>query len=200
MRYIIHNETEIIADVEAPAGATGTAIHPLVGQKDEDGNYLVSVFQAESDVQYEMHEGKPRLRQKTGWKIQNGRPVPCYSEETEIEAVRIVKCRDIDDNTQALIAEGFGFDGKQFSLSANAQAKIADIEKLADKDLLDPKTPLSTKDDEVYLLKKADAMNFVAAAYHQKYQVAVIPGTLLKGQIKTMTLAQLETFTDARMA
>ena len=198
MNYIVHNETKILATVGGE-GLTGTAIHPLVGQKDEEGKELVSVLTTESDEPHEMHEGKPRPRQKTGWKMVEGRPVPCYTEETEVEALRVIKCREIDRNTQALIAQGFTFDGKQFSLSQNAQAKIADIEKLADKNLLDPETPLSTIDDDVYLLQKTDAMNFVAAAYHRKYQVAVIPGTLLKGQIKTKTIAQLETFQDDRM-
>lgn len=193
MKYIVHNETEILATVTGE-GLSGTAIHPSVGSEG------VSVYQTESDEPHEMHEGKPRPRQKTGWKMVEGRPVPCYAEETELEAMRIIKCREIDSNTQELIAQGFTFDGKQFSLSTNAQAKIADIEKLADKDLLDPKTPLSTKTDEVYQLKKADAIAFVTAAYNQKYQVAIIPGTLLKGQVKTKTLAQLESFTDERIS
>lgn len=81
MRYIVHNQTEIIATVTGE-GLKGTAIHPLIGTNG------ILVYKTDSEEPHEIHEGKPRPREKTGLKMQAGKPVPCYAEETELKAVK----------------------------------------------------------------------------------------------------------------
>lgn len=88
MKYLIHNETEILATITGE-GLAGTAIHPLVGSEG------ISVFETESDEEYEIVAGKPVPRQKTGYRLVNGSPVPCYPEDATLAAEKLVRLNQI---------------------------------------------------------------------------------------------------------
>ncbi len=118
--------------------------------------------------------------------------------EYDLDSHKKKKCEEIDARTRELIAQGFEFDGKVFSLSDSAQSNLKTIQSLIDKDLLDPQSPLSTINDELYMLSKEDAQAFVAAGYNG-VMVPKIQGTVLKGQVMACTTAeQIDSIIDNR--
>lgn len=99
----------------------------------------------------------------------------------------------VQKNTRDLL-ESFEYDGHTFSLNIN---KLLILKGLADGDLLDPTTPLSTVTEEKYLLSKENAMAFIKAGY-DKYSYALTSGTNLKQDVLDMTEQQLDDFEDNR--
>lgn len=119
--------------------------------------------------------------------------------ELDLDKIKTDKLAAIDAKTSELIAQGFSFDGKQFSLSANAQQNLATIQTLIDKDLLDPESPLSTIDDELYILRKEDAPGFVQAGYARVIPTKML-GSGLKGQVVAATTQEaIESIVDSRL-
>lgn len=119
--------------------------------------------------------------------------------EVDLAKLKVDKIKAIDAKTSELIAQGFSFDGKQFSLSANAQQNLATIQTLIDKDLLDPESLLSTIDDELYILRREDAPGFVQAGYARVIPTKML-GSGLKGQVVAATTQEaIESIVDSRV-
>ncbi|HSG29084.1 MAG TPA: hypothetical protein VLA34_11435, partial [Candidatus Krumholzibacterium sp.] len=78
-----------------------------------------------------------------------------------LEVYKSIKNGAIDKRTQELIAEGFSFDGKTFSMSANAQRNW--IALRANSDLLTWPVSITTIDDDEYSLSLANLPAFEGA-------------------------------------
>lgn len=102
--------------------------------------------------------------------------------ELKISTLHLSLNAKIDTKTQQLISVGFTFDGKQFSLSDNAQRKLLILQNLITMNALDPQTPMSALDDSVYMLARENAQAFVAAGY-ARLSGLIQSGTALKGQV-----------------
>lgn len=142
---------------------------------DQQGNYYIGE-RAPGGISINARPSK-NYKLKENWKTS----VPNVWEH-DISIPRAEKIKAIDEKTSSLIAQGFTFDGQQFSLSIAAQQNISTLQTLLDKNLLDPESPLSTMNDTVYMLAREDAAAFIAAAYARVFPTK-IAGSLLKAQV-----------------
>lgn len=92
-----------------------------------------------------------------------------------LEQLKLVRCNEIDTNTQELISKGFVFGGITFSLSLTAQINWSNFQNLPDG--LFPLTVIG-KNDEVYICQLADKLNFYFAALNGKNQYLQSGGEL----------------------
>jgi hypothetical protein len=106
--------------------------------------------------------------------------------ELDLAVLKTASTNAIDSKTDDLIAQGFTFQSLTFSLSTEAQQKLMIIQNLATMNVLDPVTPLSTLDNHLYDLQRADAPAFVAAAY-TRLSSLLTTGSTLKGSIMAAT-------------
>jgi hypothetical protein len=158
---------------------------------DQTGNYYIGE-RAPGGISVNAKPSK-NYKLKANWKTST----PNVWEH-DISIPRAEKIKAIDEKTSSLIAQGFTFDGHQFSLSIAAQQNISTLQMLVDKELLDPQSPLSTIDDQVYMLQRADAPAFIQAAYARVFPTK-IAGTMLKAQVMTAeTEEAINAITDSR--
>ncbi len=117
-----------------------------------------------------------------------------------LSAHKAEKCAAIDAKTDELIAQGFVYSDKTFSLSANAQKRIMGIHQVRDDASLSYPVKWNTIDD-------ADALELAdSAAVHSFYLTAlgtyrghVDGGTSLKDQVRAAsTVAAVDAITDSR--
>jgi hypothetical protein len=87
---------------------------------------------------------------------------------------------EIDTKTGQLIAEGFTWDSKVFSLSINAQINWSNLPNLPDS--IFPLSISTINDEEVYTLSLANKMNFYYTAVNGK-NGPLQSGNTLKAQI-----------------
>jgi hypothetical protein len=105
-----------------------------------------------------------------------------------LEAMKQAKIRQIDDHTDALIAAGFTFAGKQFSLSLFSQNKIIGTHQIKDDAALVYPIRWNTLDDE-------DAIEVVDATMLDGFYKTALgtlrarldSGTTLKDQVRAAT-------------
>jgi len=108
------------------------------------------------------------------------------------------KNKAIDQKTGVLISAGFSFNSKTFSLSSDAQRNWAEIHTNKDSANIPDPVPVTTVDDEEYLLAKTDMDSFYWTGF------AVIKGHLdsgraLKLQVKAATtIAGVQAVVDNR--
>jgi hypothetical protein len=117
-----------------------------------------------------------------------------------LAAAKVIKHRAIDVKTSALIAVGFTFAGKTFSLSQNAQSNLIglDLTRL-DVALVYPIT-YNTKDDmDTHSLANAvDVHNLYLTALGT-YRAHLDSGTALKDQVRAAaTVAAVDAVADVR--
>ena len=93
-----------------------------------------------------------------------------------------MRIKEIDEKTQKILAEGFSFDGKKFSLSNNAQMNWKDYSDLAEKHF---PIKVSTIDDDIYLLTFDKVKLFYEKAIDKK-KAALQKGSEIKENIKKM--------------
>jgi hypothetical protein len=117
------------------------------------------------------------------------------SEEDKKNNIVIEIINIIDNKTGQLISEGFTFDGKKFSMSNNAQINWAVLKMIKD-DITYP-YPVSTIDDDEYLVQQADFETFLNTAIGFK-ETLLSAGRELKKQIKSLTLEELNNWEDQR--
>lgn len=116
----------------------------------------------------------------------------------DVDFLRKMNCDKIDQRTQEIIAQGFQFDGKTFSLSANAQLTFLGLYTIFLGGILSDGTPISTKDNRSYVLHTA-AMPGFFQAFNIGVTVPLSSGRDLKDQIMTETNQEkLLKFVDPR--
>lgn len=104
-------------------------------------------------------------------------------DRTDIEQYKLDLYDIIDENTAAVIFQGFTFAGKPFSLSISAQINWTNLLQLPDA--IYPLT-ISCKDETVYSLTLANKMNFYLTCVFAK-NGALQAGTTLKQSVRTAT-------------
>lgn len=133
-------------------------------------------IQVESASRAELFQGLPIDQ----WSVADGKLVP---KPEALVALRAVVCTDIDDGTARLIAAGFTFQGKQFSLSANAQSKLLGMDQLRDA-LTYPIVFNNIDDSDVITLPDANTVHQMALAALATVRAALDSGTALKNQVR----------------
>lgn len=96
--------------------------------------------------------------------------------------------RKVDEvTTDTIIKTGFVFeDGKSFSMSTNAQINWSNLMQMDNEDF---PLPVTTLDDEIYMLSLANRKAFYRAALNAKKQ-PLINAQTKKVQIKNLTTLQ----------
>jgi len=96
-----------------------------------------------------------------------------------LEELKNYRYAQIDKKTSELIAQGFPFDGRTFSMSTNAQINWSNFPNLPDGLF-----PLSINDisENTYSLALADRLNFYLSALNYK-NIQLQSGSALKAQI-----------------
>jgi hypothetical protein len=119
-------------------------------------------------------------------------------EKTSLGELKILKFDDIDTKTGELIAQGFTYTTKVFSMSENAQNNL--LGTYSAKELLTYPFPWNTKDDsETYQIADATEMAtfFMTALAFKKAQQD--SGTVLKGQVRdAVDIADVDLIIDNR--
>lgn len=97
-----------------------------------------------------------------------------------LEELKNYRYAEIDKKTSELIAQGFTFDGRTFSMSTNAQINWSNFPNLPDGLF-----PLSINDinEDSYSLALADRLNFYLSALNYK-NAQLQSGSALKAQVK----------------
>lgn len=120
--------------------------------------------------------------------------------EPDLAGAKKAKIKKFSEKTKELVDQGFTFDGRVFSMSVNAQAKMMTIRDLIRDDLLDPETLLSDQDDQPYVLTKENGQAFVEAGYARLYRQIVIPENAIKLQVhNATTFEEIEAIEDSRI-
>jgi hypothetical protein len=117
-----------------------------------------------------------------------------------LAAAKTAKCVIIDKRTDQLIALGFTYAGKIFSLSANGQARLMGTNQIRNASNLVYPIKWNTLDDtDVLLLNNAiDVLNFYLTAA-STYRAHVDSGTALKDQVRAATtVVAVQAITDNR--
>lgn len=106
------------------------------------------------------------------------------------------KIKEIDNNTENLIYNGFEYNGLQFSLSTNAQINWSNLPNLPE--FIFPLTVLS-KNDDTYKLEYAEVMNFYLTAVNGK-NMHLQSGNILKQELlKLKDSESVYNFKDDRL-
>jgi hypothetical protein len=107
-------------------------------------------------------------------------------------------CDKIDNNTDALISQGYEFDSNTFSLSIEAQINWTGLKNFIDNGLVPFPIALSTKDNKEYSLKQSDKDAFFGGIF--TYILGLVnTGRARKLQIQAMTeLDDINNFVDDR--
>jgi hypothetical protein len=100
-----------------------------------------------------------------------------------LEELKNYRYLEIDNRTQELIAEGFVFDGRRFSMSINAQINWSNFPNLPDQVF---PLPIMDMDENLYILSLENKLNFYLAALNFK-NAQLKSGSALKAQIKACT-------------
>jgi hypothetical protein len=115
-------------------------------------------------------------------------------------SAKAVKYKAIDKRTDELIAGGFAYGGKQFSLSATAQMKMVGTHGVRDDPALTYPIVWNTIDDnDTYSLTDAtDLHNFYLTGVGTMRSI-LDSGTSLKGQVRAATTkAEIDAVVDPR--
>lgn len=122
------------------------------------------------------------------------------SSHQNLDYKKTQRCREIDANTETLIAKGFTYSGKIFSLSANAQRKIeAYSGQIACEEMITYPIRVSTASDEMVGLADLAALKGYLAAYHDRIHGLTEEGAKLKQDAKSATdQASLDLVADNR--
>ena len=108
-----------------------------------------------------------------------------------------VKNTAIDSKTQKLIAGGFTFGGKIFSLSIPAQVSWLGLYTF--KDMLTYPYPVTTLDDATYLVQSADDMSTFAVTGVSAIDTHKTSGRILKAEVNACTtIAEVIAIVDDR--
>ncbi len=121
----------------------------------------------------------------------DGASLPLYKER---------KFVSIDKRTGELIAAGFTFAGKQFSLSTNAQNTFTGLYAIRDEPALSFPVKVNTLDDDgfVELTEPDDVRQFYLTAV-STYRAHLDAGTALKDAVRAATTsAELDAIKDPR--
>lgn len=114
--------------------------------------------------------------------------------------VKAAKCAAIDARTSELIAQGFTYDSKTFSLSIEAQAKMAGVQQVKDNVAVTYPIVWNNIDDtDTVSLADAAALEAFYLAGVGAYRTHADSGTALKDQVRAAsTVAAVEAITDSR--
>lgn len=110
------------------------------------------------------------------------------------------KIKEIDARTDALIAKGFTYQGKQFSLSLTAQSKMMGLNQVRSEPEVQYPIRWNTKeDDSVVVLANADAVRGFYLTAVGTYRYHVDSGTDLKDLVRSAsTIEDLNSIVDDR--
>lgn len=126
--------------------------------------------------------------------------IAAHQGTNSLEAKRQEKCRSIDRKTDWLIAQGFAFGGKVFSLSMGAQMKMVGITQVRNEaGVTYPIVWNTLNDDDTYSLADAATVLSFYLTGVGTYRAHVDSGTALKGQVRdATTIAEVEAVEDSR--
>jgi hypothetical protein len=117
-------------------------------------------------------------------------------EANPLSARKAAKIAAIDSRTDDLIRQGFAFDGKNFSLSTEAQGNWTAL--FVFKDILSWPIPVTTNDDEEYSLTLENLPSFCLSAAGV-VNAAISSGRALKiAANAATTIAELDAVVDNR--
>ena len=122
---------------------------------------------------------------------------PDFTNLTELKQWRYEM---IDAKTAELIKQGFGYQGKQFSLSQNAQINIIGLDNAKDDPAITYPIKYNTIDDlDSYdVIDSSDVHNMYLSALATK-KAYVDSGTTLKQQVRSATtIAEVNAIIDNR--
>jgi len=113
---------------------------------------------------------------------------------------KICKCAGIDHRTLELIAQGFVFAGKTFSLSQAAQSRLLGINQVRDNPAVTYPINWNTIDDsDVYPVPDSATLFSFYLTAMGTYRAHVDSGTTLKDQVRAATTkAEVEAIIDPR--
>lgn len=126
----------------------------LIKLTDGVNEYQFSWINNDDDIQ--MKDGSIHDPNDDGWELVT----------ESLESVRTKRIKEVDNHTQQLIGGGFLFDGKMFSLSANAQLNW--VAMSSSSDLLTWPVDITTIDDQEYSLSLAASPGFYLTALGTK--------------------------------
>lgn len=117
--------------------------------------------------------------------------------DVPIEQALEEKIKEIDENSEKLIFDGFKYGGLKFSMSANAQINWTNLPNETPEDL--PYYVMS-KDDKPFLLTVDNIMDFYRASKTHKKSV-LLEGGNLKVQLQQLKdVEQILNFKDDRIS
>lgn len=126
----------------------------------------------------------------------DGTDISHYTEVPVLDELKAQRNGEIDQKTAALIAQGFLFDSKVFSLSIYAQSNWTNLKNL--EELLTWPVDVTTITDEEYSLSQANMPAFVGTAA-ATIQAHYDSGRALKLQINAAsTKAEIDAIIDNR--
>lgn len=130
----------------------------------------------------------------------DGTELAHYSEQGGLELHRDRKNEAIDARTDELIALGFSFAGKQFSLSRNAQLRLVGInQERANAAVTYPVRWNTIADDEVYEIADADEFESFYLTAMGTYRGHVDSGTVIKDAVRAATtISEIDAVQDTR--
>lgn len=148
-------------------------------------------------VVYEEREpGQPAI----GWTWDGKTLAPPAPPALSLEEARAAKAQAIDAVTQALIARGFTFNGKRFSLSAQAQATLLGTNSLKDSPYFTwPITWPTVDDNDVTTISGAQEFEMFFLTAVGTIRAILESGNALKVACTTAaTLEELSAIVDPR--
>jgi hypothetical protein len=121
-------------------------------------------------------------------------------DATLLPAAQLAKCKEIDARTDELIAAGFTYDSKTFSLSQAAQSRLTGINQVRDDAAVTYPIVWNTLDDSdtLSIVDSAALLTFYLTAMGT-YRTHVDSGTALKDDVRAATtIAAVDAVVDSR--
>lgn len=130
----------------------------------------------------------------------NGTDISHYEQVPFLDEMRAACVAKIDVRTSELIDVGFTFDGKQFSLSNNAQMKMMGSHEVRSDPAFVYPVKWNTIDDlSIHSLVDSDALHAFYLTGVSTVRAHLDSGTELKDQIRaTTSVAEIEAIEDNR--
>jgi hypothetical protein len=186
-----------VPDGEKPPGVHGNwpmTIYPVDdGAPDPTDGRIVMANQDALDAY--LNQERTAYEQSL---IDNAAAISAWKDAMELPALKPMKIGAIDQRTQEVIARGFIFAGKTFSLSANAQLTLLGTFN-ARTALTYPVRWNTIDDTDTYELQDQTQVEAMYAAAVAAVRLALDSGTALKDQVRAAsTSAALDAIVDTR--
>ena len=123
-----------------------------------------------------------------------------FEEAQQLSMVKASRFSTIDSKTDDLIAQGFTYNGKKFSLSLASQMKMMGAHEARDDAAMTYPIVWNTLgDDDVYAIQNSDDLHGFYLTGVGTVRARLDSGTALKNQVRNAaTLAEVAAITDDR--